>query len=156
MSLLGTRLSSDDLLGGEPSVLLRWDNVYYREKNRHKMLAPPGRILWYVSRTQKRIVAISHLDEVEIGTPKKLFKKFKKFGILDWDDICNKMCKGDTSKEIMALKFSHTFLFREPISLNDMRTVYEEDGLGLWLQSPSKIPVATFRKLFHRGYPDNS
>lgn len=156
MSLLGTRLSSDDLLGGEPSVLLRWDNVYYQEKNRHKMLAPPGRILWYVSRTQKRIVAISHLDEVEIGTPKKLFKKFKKYGILGWDDICNKMCKGDTSKEIMALKFSHTFLFREPISLNDMRTVYEEDGLRLWLQSPSKIPVATFRKLFHRGYPDNS
>ena len=154
MSLLGT-LSSDDLFGGERSVLLRWDNVYYRTKTHHKMLKSPGRILWYVSESQKRIVAISHLDEVEIGTPKELFKKFKKHGILTWDAIY-KMCNGDTSKEIMALKFSHTFLFREPILLNDMRTVYEEDGLGLGLQSPSKIPVATFRKLFHRGYPDNS
>ena len=155
MSLLGTRLSSDDLLGGEPSVLLRWDNVYYRKKTRHKMLAPPGRILWYVSESQKQIVAVSHLDEVEVGTPQELFKKFKKFGILKWDAIYE-MCKGDISKEIMALKFSHTFLFREPISLKDMRTVYEEDGFWLGLQSPSKIPVATFRKLFHRGYPDSS
>ena len=155
MSLVDMHLSSDDLIGGETSVLLRWDHVYYRKKNLHKMLVPPGRILWYVSGSQKQIVAVSHLDEVEIGTPKELFKKFKKLGILDWKAIYE-MCGRDISKEIMALKFSHTFPLRKPISLNEMRTIYEEDDVGLWWQSPSAIPVATFRKLFHRGYPDRS
>lgn len=155
ISLVDRKQSSGDLFGGKTSVLIRWDHVYYRAKNRHKMLAPPARILWYVSRNQKQIVAVSHLDEVEIGTPKNLFKKFKKFGILNWNEIY-KMCDGDTSKEIMALKFSHTFPFRKPILLNEMKTIFDEDGIGLWIQSPSKMPVEIFQKLFQLGYPDKS
>ena len=100
---------------------------------------------------KKQIVALSHLDAVEIGTPKALFKKFKKFGILKWEEIFQ-MCKGDPLKDIMVLKFSHTFPFREPISLDAMRTVYEEDGVGLTLQSPSKVPMERFQKLFQLGY----
>ena len=155
ISLVDRKQSSGDLFGGKTSVLIRWDHVYYRAKNRHKMLAPPARILWYVSRNQKQIVAVSHLDEVEIGTPKNLFKKFKKFGILNWNEIY-KMCDGDVSKEIMALKFSHTFPLRKPILLNEMKTIFDEDGVGLWLQSPSKMPVEIFQKLFQLGYPDKS
>ena len=152
MSLVDRRQSGDDLFGGKTSVLLRWDNVYYRRKNHYRMFAPPGRILWYVSKPQKRIVAVSHLDKVEIATPKELFKQFKKFGILEWKDLY-KMCGGDPSKEIMALKFSHTFPLRKPVSLNAMRTVFKEDGLNPSLQSPSKISPERFRKLFQRGYP---
>ena len=155
MSLVDIKQSSGDLFGGKTSVLIRWDHVYYRTKNRHRMLTPPARILWYVSGNQKQIVAVSHLDEVEIDTPKSLFKKFKKFGILDWNDIY-KMCGGNIEKEIMALKFSHTFPFRKPILLNEMKTVFAEDGVGLWLQSPLKIPVEIFQKLFQLGYPDKS
>ena len=117
------------------------------------MLVPPARILWYVSRSEKQIVAVSHLDEVEIDIPQELFKKFKRFGILEWKNIYE-LCDGDLSKEIMALKFSHTFPFRQPVSLEAMRTVFEEDNVGLSLQPPSKIPIETFRKLFRLGYPD--
>ena len=158
MSLVDIQQSGNDLFGGKTSVLLSWDHVYYRRKNSHKILTPPSRILWYVSKPKSQIVAISHLDEVEIGTPKYLFKKFKKFGILDWNDIC-KMCDGDISREIMALKFSHTFPFRKPISLNEIRTVCQEDGLNPRnpkLQSPWKIPVERFQKLFRLGYPGRS
>ena len=155
MSLVDIQQSGEDLFGGETSVLLRWDHVYYRKKSFHKMLAPPGRILWYVSEPKYQIVAISHLDEVEIGIPKDLFKKFKKFGILDWNDIYN-MCEGDISREIMALKFSHTFPFRKPIPLNEIRTVCREDSVNPRLQSPWKIPVERFQKLFRLGYPDRS
>ena len=152
MSLVDKRQSGSDLFGGKTSVLLRWDHVYYRKKTHHRILKPPARILWYVSRNQKQIVALSHLDEVEIDSPKTLFRKFKKFGILEWNDIYE-MCGGDPSKEIMALEFSHTFPLREPISLSAMKTVFKEDGIGLSLQSPLKIPPETFRKLFQRGYP---
>ena len=153
MSLIDTHQSADDLFGGNTKVLLRWDNIYYKKKTHHKMLVPPARILWYVSRSEKQIVAVSHLDEVEIDIPQELFKKFKRFGILEWKNIYE-LCDGDLSKEIMALKFSHTFPFRQPVSLEAMRTVFEEDNVGLGLQSPLKIPVETFRKLFHLGYPN--
>ena len=151
MGLLDKNQSSQDLFGGNPNILLRWDNVYYRAKNRHKMLAAPGRILWYVSGKRKEIVAVSHLDSVVIDTAKELFRKFKGFGVLEWRDIY-KMCGGDSSKELMVLKFSHTFLFQKPLSLNGIRTVYTTNNTGLSLQGPSKISPEIFRELFQKGY----
>ena len=153
ISLFDRSQSAYDLFGGKTSVLLRWDNVYYRSKTHHKMLKPPARILWYVSGARRKIIAISHLDAVEIDTPKVLFKKFKKFGILEWKDVY-KLCNGNSSREIMALRFSHTFLFREPVSLDKLRDIFKEDEVGLPLQSPSNVPMKTFRKLFRLGYPD--
>ena len=156
MSLIDRQQAAGDLFGGNPSVLLRWDNVYYRSKTHHNILMPPARILWYVSGDEAgQIVAISYLDAVEIDIAKALFKKFKKFGILKWEDIFN-MCQGDPSKEIMALRFSHTFPFRAPISLKAIRKVFYEHGTNLVLQSPSKIPTEIFRQLFRRGYPNPS
>ena len=77
MSLFDTRESGNDLIGGNPDVLLRWENVYYRSATQHKMLKPPGRILWYVSKDKQKIIAVSRLDEVVIDTPKELLRKFK-------------------------------------------------------------------------------
>lgn len=155
MSLVDSPQSADDFFGGKASVLLRWDHVYYRSKTHHHMLKPPARILWYESEPKRQIVSVSHLDAVEIGTPQTLFKKFKKFGILKWGEIF-KMCRGDPLKEIMVLKFSHTFPFQEPISLNAIRTVYQEDGVRPVLQSPSRIPMERFQKLFRLGYPEQA
>ena len=155
MSLVDSSQSADDLFGGNASVLLRWDHVYYRSRTHHHMLKPPARILWYESEPKRHIVAASHLDTVEIGIPKTLFKKFKKFGILEWEDIFQ-MCKGNPLKEIMVLKFSHTFPFKEPISLDAMRTVYQEDGVSLTLQSPSRMPVERFQRIFRLGYPEQA
>lgn len=143
--------ASYGLFGGDPNVLLGWDNVYYRSKNRHKMLTAPGRILWYVSGGKKEIIAVSHLNDVVIDTPKELFRKFKKFGILQWKDLY-KMCNSDPSKELMVLKFSHTFTFQKPVSLDDARTVYAENDAGLSLQAPSKVSPEIFRELFRKGY----
>ena len=153
ISLVDRHLSSEDLFGGELKVLLHWEHVYYRNKTHHKMLKPPARLLWYVSGNQQQIVALSHLDEVEIGPPKVIYRKFRRFGILKWEDLYE-MCKGDPSKQIMALRFSHTFPFRKPLSLDTIRTIYNEDNVGLSLQSPSIIPIETFQKLFRLGYPN--
>ncbi len=152
MSLIDREQSSNSLFGGNPQILLRWDNVYYRAKNRHKMIVAPARILWYVSQKQE-IIATSFLDDVVVDSAKELFRKFKKFGILEWRDISN-MCKNDPTRELMALKFSHTFLFREPISLDDLRDIYNQNNTGLFLQGPSKIAPEIFQELFQKGYPN--
>ena len=150
ISLVDTHQSASGLFGGEVSVLLRWENVYYRKKTHHRTLRPPARILWYVS-GKKRIVAISQLDEVVVDTPKDLFKRFKKMGVLNWQDL-HRMCGYDTERELMVLKFSHTFPFRNPISLAEFRSICQEDGVKPWVQSLRIIPTATFQKLFQIGY----
>ncbi len=154
MGLLDQQQSSDDFFGGDPTVLLRWDNVYYRAKSHHRMLSAPGRILWYVSGNCGEIAAVSHLDDVEIGLPKELFKKYKRFGILEWRDIYN-LCKGDIEREIMALRFSRTFPFRNRISLSDIRTVFKENGVGESLQAPLNLPQPVFQQLYKIGYPES-
>lgn len=151
MGLIDREQSSNSLFGGNPQILLRWDNVYYRSKTFHKMLVAPARILWYVS-GKKEIIATSFLDDVVVDSAKELFRKFKKFGILEWRDIF-KMCKEDPARELMALKFSHTFLFREPISLDNLKDVYKKNNVGLFLQGPSKVQPEIFRELFQKGYP---
>lgn len=151
MGLLDQQQSADDLFGGDPTVLLRWENIYYRAKSHHRMLVAPGRILWYVSGRIGEIAAISHLDEVDIGFPKDLFKKYKKFGILEWREIYS-LCKGDIGREIMALKFSRTFPFRNRIPLKEMRPVFSEYGVGESLQAPLRLPFSVFEKLYKIGY----
>ena len=155
MSLVDRRRSADDLFGGKAEVLLRWDNVYYRSRTHHRILRPPARILWYVSGKEKSIVAVSRLDETMIDNPKILFRKFKRFGILEWRDLCG-ICDGDPTREIMALVFSHTFSFREPVSLGTMRSIFSEDGRGLTLQSPLSISGETFRRIFEQGFSRQS
>ena len=152
MSLVDRRQSAGDFFGGKAEVLLRWQNVYYRKKTQHRMIKPPGRILWYVSEPEKQIVAVSRLDDVAVDTPKVLFRKFQKFGILKWADLYE-MCEGDVTTEIMALLFSHTFPFREPISLATMRKIFSKNEVGLTLQSPRRIPANVFEEIFRHGFP---
>ena len=153
LSLVDRQQSATDMFGGKTNVLLRWDHVYYRRNTHYNMLKAPARILWYVSgERHKQMVAISHLDTVETDSPRKLFKRFRRRGILDWNQIYE-MCGGDLDTEIMALTFSHTFPFVEPITLDVLQAIYSEDQHNLVLQSPSSIPPSTFQKLFRFGFP---
>ncbi len=152
LNLFDREGSGYNIFGGDIHLLLRYDNVYYRKKTHYHMLKSPGRILWYVSREKKQIVAISHLDTVEVDSPKALFIKYKRFGILEWRDIYN-MCNGDVSSELMVLKFSNTFPFRKPVSLKSLRELYDAENVSLVLQSPSTIPPQLFRRVYCLGFP---
>lgn len=154
ISLVDRRRASQDLFGGETDVLFRWENVYYRQRNQQEMLRPPARILWYVS-GEGQIVSVSCLDDVVIDTPTILFKRFSKLGILKRKDLYE-MSEGDVSREIMALKFSRTFPFRNPISYNAMKDVFKNAGVGLSVQAPLKIPEKIFHELFRLGYPNQT
>ena len=151
LSLIDRYQSSGDLFGGDPNVLLRWDNVYYRKATMRETIKAPAKLLWYVSGSQGQIVAVSLLDEVAIATPEELLKRYKKFGVFGWADLY-KMCKGDTSVKLMALKFSHTTPFRRRIHLKEIRKVYDGMGKGLSLRSISRISPEAFEKLFGLGF----
>ena len=155
ISLINCDLATEDLFGGNVHVLLRWTNVYYRKKSHHNLLKSAARILWYVSGGREevgKIMATSRLDEIEIGTPKDLYKRFKHDGILDWKEIYT-MCENDVNKEIMVLKFSHTFPFRNPVDLESLREVYAKTtGRNPTIWSPAKLDFEIFNQLFELGY----
>lgn len=151
ISLFDRGRASAELFGGEANILLRWENVYYRAKTHHHKLKEPARLLWYVSGDDQQIVAVSQLDQVAVDFPKALFKEFKKFGILEWKEIFE-LCHRDISTEIMALKFSHTFPFSNPIPLAQVKSLFKEYGSGLSLQSPLEVPHGIYRELFRRGF----
>ena len=151
LGLMDHDASADDLLGGKPSTLLRWNNVYYRKKNFHHLLRPGSRILWYVSGNRGRIAALSHLDGVKIGTPSVLFKKYGKIGILEWRDLYD-LCRKNTSRKIMALLFSHSFAFPSPIPLEMLKDIYAKEGRRLSLQSLSSVPAQIFEQLYRAGF----
>lgn len=154
MGLLDRRQAADDLFGGNPSVLLRWENVYYKKKSHYKILRHPGRILWYVSGSVGALIAISHLDMVDIGYPKELFQKYKKFGVLEWRDIYS-MCGKDVDEPIMAIRFSRTFLFKQSVDYKTLKAILSESDIGGTFQSPVKIPFHTCKKLYEIGFEIN-
>ena len=153
MNLIDRERAAQDLFGGNPEVLLRWDNVYYRAATHHNMLNAPARILWYISGNRGEIAYISRLDEVVIDTPKELFRRFRRYGTLEWADLYQ-MCGQNIDTNLMALKFSHTFPLDRSVPLNEIWEVFEEDGVGRSVQAPTRLPESTFRKLFERGYPE--
>lgn len=153
INLIDRERAAQDLFGGNPEVLLRWENVYYRAATHHNMLNVPARILWYISGNRGEIAYISRLDEVVIDTPKELFRRFRRIGTLEWADLYE-MCGRNIDTNLMALKFSHTFPLDRSVPLNEIWEVFDEDGVGRSVQGPTRLPESTFRKLFERGYPE--
>ena len=152
LNLFDRALSAQSLFGGDENLLMRWSNVYYRKNNRHRMFQAPGRILWYVSGTRKAIVAVSHLDAVVIDIPKELFRRFRRFGTLLWEDLYE-LCEGDVAKELMALRFSNTFPLQREVPLKEIKRVFNDDGFGLSVQGPIRVPCNSLRRLYQLGYP---
>lgn len=154
MSLFDQDASANDMFGGIPEIFTRWDNTYYRSNTHRLMLKAQGRIFWYVS-SATGIVAISHLDEVEVGLPKILFAKNKKRGILNWREIY-KLCKFNVSTEIMALNFSHTFQFLRPIRLEIINRIFAENQSANFNPvGPIKISQEIAQGIFESGYPND-
>ena len=148
--------SADDLFGGDPSRLLRPDNVYYRSAGTFKNLKPPTRILWYVSE-DGLIAGSSHLDGVEIGSAKDIFRKHQRRGTLDRKAVVQ-IAKGDPEGEVMALSFSDTHPFPKRVSLDDIREIYSDLGDGTQF-SPISIRTVSaeiFHELFKRGHGEGS
>ena len=148
--------SADDLFGGDPSRLLRPDNVYYRSAGTFKNLKPPARILWYVSE-DGLIAGSSHLDGVEIGSAKEIFRKHQKRGTVDRKAVVQ-IAKGDPEGEVMALSFSDTHPFPKRVSLDDIREIYSDlgDGTQFLPISIRTVSAEIFHELFKRGHGDSS
>jgi predicted transcriptional regulator len=154
--LFDEELARESLFGVSRSELaLNWESVYYRSKKSTPVnFAYPARILWYVSSdkdgayTSKKstICACSTLDEVAIGKPKELYLKFQRLGIFKMEDI--KSISKDSRNEIMAIRFSNTEIFENPVPLGK---IHEFLGKKAQIQSPRLVANEAFFKIYSIG-----
>lgn len=146
--LFDTREADSLLFGVDITRLWNVENVYYRSA-RTLTERVPARILWYVSADNhysrnKGVVATSYLDEVVTGLPKDLYRKFKHYGIYEWDDVY-KLCGRDVYKPIRAIRFSHTEVFNSIVPYNELLKII---GKKNTFQSPVEVSEVVFNEVY--------
>ena len=114
-------------------------------------MSVPGRVLWYVSKGcgdgSMTVKACSQLEEVVVGKPKELFRRFQRLGVYEWRDVYA-VAGNDISKEIVAFRFRMTERFKSPVSMETLESV----GIRGPFMSPRKISETQFAFIYAKGY----
>ena len=153
--LFDSYISGATLFGAQPNKLWNIENVYYRS-TKPITETTPARILWYASTDKKSprsqsIVASSYLEEVMTDKPKLLFRRNKHYGIYEWTDIYD-LCGQDIEKEIRALRFSNTEVFKTPIPFSKTNEILTVNGRKKnTFASPLKVDKNIFTQIYLLG-----
>ena len=154
-------LANQDLFGARTKLSLNREGVYYRSASNRGGLTAPGRIFWYVKddkayQGSKCIRACSFLDDVVVGRPKELFRRFDQLGVYKWKNLIE-LAKENIDTSLMAVRYSDTQLLANPILWDTFQAVLQEAGVRTQLQSPQLIPPQVFAKLYGlgMGYKEN-
>jgi predicted GNAT family acetyltransferase/predicted nucleic acid-binding protein len=152
--LFDENLANETLFGAKPELAFNREAVYYKRALPHGGVKAPGRILWYVSDDKddgfsglKSIRACSRLDEVIVGKPKELFRKFQRLGIYQWNDIFE-TANRDINQDIMVIRFSDTELFKNFVSFDEVKNVISQTAS---IMSPRFISHEKFAKIYKQG-----
>jgi GNAT superfamily N-acetyltransferase len=153
--LFDEKLAAQTLFGAKLELGLSREGVYYKAKTNFRQLKPPARILWYVSDAKRfagarNLRACSRLDEVMVGKPKDLYRRFKRLGIYNWENVFE-VAKKDLDREIMALRFSDTELFKNPIEWNELQSILRSGGCNTQIQSSVRVSAELFAQLYRRA-----
>lgn len=142
-------LGSQLLFGLREDLHLGVEGVYYRSAKNNNLKAP-GRVLWYVSQGDgtgsMTIKACSQLEEVVVGKPKDLFRRFQRLGVYQWQDVYA-AADHDVSNDLVAFRFRMTERFSEPISLATLETI----GIRGPFMSPRRISASQFVSIYKHG-----
>lgn len=155
--LFDSAISGENIFGAIPDKLWSIENVYYRHTKPLTETAP-ARILWYVSghgyagTHAKAVVGCSYLTEVHTGKGQDLFRRFKRYGIYDWEHIYD-LCGGEKDEDIRALKFNHTELFKRPVSYAIAQKMLAQNGFKTpnTFAGPVKVNKKVFFDLYEMG-----
>lgn len=142
----------DTLIPRNDSLGLAVEHVYYRGTGGLRM-APPARLLWYMSQGGRgmhpaSIIACSQLDTVVDGDPHELYSRFQHLGVWRRHTVVHASRRGT----VQALRFTHTEIFPEPISRERFQALSHDHGSPAQSpQGPRRIPTAMFAALYAEG-----
>jgi len=142
-------LGSQLLFGLREDLHLGVEGAYYRSTENNN-LAVPGRVLWYVSKGagdgSMTIKACSQLEEVVVGKPKELFRRFQRLGVYEWRDVFA-VAGNDISQDIVAFRFRMTERFKTPVGMDMLESL----GIRGPFMSPRKISDSQFASIYTKG-----
>lgn len=136
-------LSEGQLFARDRGLALRREHVYFRDPGGG--IEAPARILWHVTGDGsggRKMRAVSLLNEVVVGDVDQIIRRFAHLGVLDPDQVKDRAKNG----RIMALRFSHTSLFPNPVPLDRYVEVMAEltpDVHPIWV-SPQEVNEQVF------------
>jgi GNAT superfamily N-acetyltransferase len=154
------------LLGYEEPQLSLWErpdslatarqHVYYRSPI--STIRAPGRILWWVSGGPPRggIRGVSWIDEVETRTPRILFERYGRGGVLTEQQIRThaKVRSGWRDPAATAIRFSRTEVFDRPITLPQAKEIYPPIGRNGFLVSTRPVSERVFELFYREALPN--
>jgi hypothetical protein len=153
MHLFDAGIGAQHLFGGNPNLIFRVENAYYRS-SAPRVISAPGRILWYVSkhtgkyRDTEAIRACSYVDEVVVDRPKPLFTRFRRLGVYRWNDLF-KLANRELKKEIMGFRFTKTEMLPRPVNKHALQKLWRERlGKNFHIQCPIRISEELFFDLY--------
>lgn len=147
--LFDGKLADQELFCIDPLKVFNRENVFYRSP-RSWPTNKPRRILWYVSKICS-YRACSRILDVVVGPAKEVFKRFERLGVYEWRDI-EKLAAKNPQREIMAIHFSDTEIFPEPIDLSQAKIF----GVGKIQIGAHPISEAAFLQIYSNGMNRNS
>lgn len=150
--LFDTSLSMQTLFRRQDKLGISREHVYYSNAASGSLI-PPVRILWYVSKDGQRsgtgaIRATSKLEEVRMGRPLDLFNRFSRLGVYNRQKVLE---MGRNKKTLMALRFSETELFKQPVPYPTLKTIAEQCNYKLFLRAPNQVPGRMFDIVYMKG-----
>ncbi|MFO0835809.1 MAG: GNAT family N-acetyltransferase [Phycisphaerales bacterium] len=144
-------LSEGDLFGGDPSLLLNTENVYYRSA-KIPVVTAPSRILWYVTKdgsgSVREVRACSTVLAASVAPAKTQFKTYRRLGVYSWDDVLSTSRTPDA--DIMAIHFGRTRLFPKAIPSDTLRPMicrHRGSTNAPPLSMPVEVPSAFFEEV---------
>jgi GNAT superfamily N-acetyltransferase len=157
--LFDEELARGTLFGAEPALAMNSENVYYRAPTPLLPIAP-SRVLWYVSQDNKyhgtmAIRACSYVEEMAVGRPKDIYRRFKRLGVYEWRNVFD-VARKDLGRNVLAFRFSMTEPFRRPIGWGEsQRLLTAHQGRGSQFQGPLQISEACFLEIYSLGTQRN-
>lgn len=152
-ALFDASIAAEHLFPLDPSLLLRFENVYYRSAKPEILTTAPARVLWYVSeadaeRHSKQIRAASLVTAVEIDTAKNVFRRYRRYGVFAWEHV-RALGGGDSNGLVMAFSFSHTTLLKRSVPFTEAASLLKQRlGKSYTFQAPVELPEETWLELY--------
>lgn len=143
-----------DLFGYPPQLFdrqadlgIQREHVYFRGAKSGER--SPGRILWYATDPQSEVFAVSSLVEVRDMLPDSAYRKYRRLGVYDLDQMRE---TAKASRTVRALRVTDTELLDIPVSLTRLRDIERMTDRTLQLVSANKIDETWFSEIMKEAF----
>ena len=129
------------------------ENVYYMSPRR--FVEAPARIIWWISSGGPTggVGAMSWLDEVDTGDPRRLYRKYRNYGVLDEQQVLESAKPSGSSRHpaATALLFSQTEMFPDPVPISRARELCESMNTNGYFITIRKMDEDIVRAFYEEG-----